>query len=277
MHRPEHLPAVLGWPLTHLRCRLPRLLIAAGGRWAGRDEQVQQGLFGDADAAANADRAKLAAGDRLVELVAAHTQDGRGLAGGEHLGQRCQAAAGGAGPTQGRGGGGGSGRRRVVARLVRWMSVACTGLPHTHRTTATQDRSSDRDNTAALAGRPPLPAPDHHTAVGNGSRPSLTAALGCVSWSPTSAPPAPASMHARWRPRPGSANAAPMSCSARSGLKTSSHNDPLPGPLPLRTYRLGQAVGSARPGPPRTAARGRRLRRGGPAVGRLIPHRSRPR
>jgi hypothetical protein len=51
------------------------------------------------------------------------------------------------------------------------MSVARTGLPHTHRTTATQDRSSDRDNTAAPAGRPQLPAPDHHTAAGNGSRP----------------------------------------------------------------------------------------------------------
>jgi hypothetical protein len=51
------------------------------------------------------------------------------------------------------------------------MSVARTGLPHTHRTTATQDSSSDRDNTAAPAGRLQLPAPDHHTAAGNGSRP----------------------------------------------------------------------------------------------------------
>jgi hypothetical protein len=50
------------------------------------------------------------------------------------------------------------------------MSVARTGLPHTHRTTVTQDRSSGRENTAP-AGRPQLPAPDHHTAAGNGSRP----------------------------------------------------------------------------------------------------------
>ena len=50
------------------------------------------------------------------------------------------------------------------------MSVARTGLPHTHRTTVTQDRSSGRENTAP-AGRPQLPAPDHHPAAGNGSRP----------------------------------------------------------------------------------------------------------
>src|SRR6266545_4202760 len=50
------------WPRLLIAARLPR---AAGG------EQVQQGLFGDADAAADADRAQLAAGDRLVELVAA--------------------------------------------------------------------------------------------------------------------------------------------------------------------------------------------------------------
>jgi hypothetical protein len=44
--------------------------MTAGWREAGGGEQGQQGLFGDADAAADADRAKLAAGDRLVELVA---------------------------------------------------------------------------------------------------------------------------------------------------------------------------------------------------------------
>jgi uncharacterized protein YbjT (DUF2867 family) len=49
-------------------------------------------MFGDADTAADADRAQLAAPDRLVELVASDPQDRRGLAGGEHLGQRGQRA-----------------------------------------------------------------------------------------------------------------------------------------------------------------------------------------
>jgi hypothetical protein len=135
----------------------------------------------------------------------------------------------------------------LLGALELLMSVAHTGFPHTHRTTVTQDRSSGRENTAAPAGRPQLPAPDHHPAAGNGSGPSLTAALGCVSWSPPSAPPAPASMPATWRPRSGSANAPPMNCSARSGLKTSSHDDPLPG-LPATqdvpvgaSHRVGQA------------------------------------
>jgi DNA-binding SARP family transcriptional activator len=71
MHRLEHLLAVLGWPLTHLRCRLPRLLIVARRWWAAGAEEIEQGLFGDAETAADADRTQLAACDRLVELVAA--------------------------------------------------------------------------------------------------------------------------------------------------------------------------------------------------------------
>jgi hypothetical protein len=46
MHRLEHVPAVLGWALTHLRWRLPRLFIAAGWQRAGGGEQGHQGLFG---------------------------------------------------------------------------------------------------------------------------------------------------------------------------------------------------------------------------------------
>jgi ferredoxin len=42
--------------------------MAAGCQRAGGGEQVQQGLSGDADAAADADRAQLAAGDRLVDV-----------------------------------------------------------------------------------------------------------------------------------------------------------------------------------------------------------------
>jgi hypothetical protein len=127
MHRLEHLPCALGWPLTHLRCRLPRLFIA-GWRGAGGGEQVHQGLFGDADTAADADRAQLAPCDRLVELVAPDSQDGRGLAGGEHLGQGGQRARGGAGHVEGRRGGGGSARRRAVARIGdAWPSVLLRG------------------------------------------------------------------------------------------------------------------------------------------------------
>jgi hypothetical protein len=94
MQRPEHLPSALGWPLTHLRCRLPRLFIAVGWWGAGGGEQIQQGLLGDADTAADADRAKLAAGNRLVELVAPDPQDRGGLPGGEHLGQHGECAHG---------------------------------------------------------------------------------------------------------------------------------------------------------------------------------------
>jgi len=122
MHRPEHLPAALGWPLTHLRCRLPRLLIAAGSQGTRGGQQVQQGVFGDADAAADADRAQLAAGDCLVELVAPDAQDGCGLAGGEHLGQRGHRAGGWAGEVDRRDGGGRWLAVRAVARL-------CGGWP----------------------------------------------------------------------------------------------------------------------------------------------------
>jgi hypothetical protein len=94
MHRLEHLPAALGWALTHLRCRLPRLFIAAGWQRAGGGEQGQQGLSGDADAAADADRGQLAASDGLVELVASDPQNRCGLAGGEHLGQRTECSGG---------------------------------------------------------------------------------------------------------------------------------------------------------------------------------------
>jgi hypothetical protein len=51
------------------------------------------------------------------------------------------------------------------------MSVARTGLPHTGRTTAAQDRSADRDPTATSVARPQLPAPGHRTTAGNGSGP----------------------------------------------------------------------------------------------------------
>ena len=51
------------------------------------------------------------------------------------------------------------------------MSVARTGLPHTTRTTATADRSTERDPTATAVARPQLPAPDHPAAGGNGSGP----------------------------------------------------------------------------------------------------------
>src|SRR5512133_1821503 len=101
MQRPEHLPATLGWPLTHLRCRLPRLLIAVGSEGTRGGQQVQQGLFGDADAAADTDRTQLASGDRLVELVAPDPQGRRGLADGEYLGHRGQRAGGGAGEVGG--------------------------------------------------------------------------------------------------------------------------------------------------------------------------------
>jgi hypothetical protein len=51
------------------------------------------------------------------------------------------------------------------------MSVARTGLPHTDRTPAAEDRSDDRDTTATTVARPQLPAPNHTAAGGNGSGP----------------------------------------------------------------------------------------------------------
>jgi hypothetical protein len=59
----------------------------------------------------------------------------------------------------------------LLGALELLMSVARTGLSHTDRTTATPDRSSDREDTAAPVGRPQLPAPDHRATAGNGSRP----------------------------------------------------------------------------------------------------------
>ena len=59
----------------------------------------------------------------------------------------------------------------LLGALELLMSVARTGLPHTHRTPAAEDRSGDRDPTATAVARPQLPAPDHHAAGGNGSGP----------------------------------------------------------------------------------------------------------
>ena len=59
----------------------------------------------------------------------------------------------------------------LLGALELLMSVARTGLPHTSRTTAAQDRSGDRDTTAAPAVRSQLPAPAHSPTAGNGSGP----------------------------------------------------------------------------------------------------------
>ena len=59
----------------------------------------------------------------------------------------------------------------LLGALELLMSVARTGLPHTTRTTATADRSTERDPTATAVARPQLPAPDHPAAGGNGSGP----------------------------------------------------------------------------------------------------------
>jgi hypothetical protein len=59
----------------------------------------------------------------------------------------------------------------LLGALELLMSVARTGLPHTHRTPAAQNRSGDRDATAAPAGWPQLPAPDRSPTGGNGSGP----------------------------------------------------------------------------------------------------------
>jgi hypothetical protein len=58
----------------------------------------------------------------------------------------------------------------LLGALELLMSVARTGLPHTSRTPAAEDRSGDREDTAAPVARPQLPAPDHR-AAGNGSGP----------------------------------------------------------------------------------------------------------
>ena len=59
----------------------------------------------------------------------------------------------------------------LLGALELLMSVARTGLPHTHRTPAAQNRSGDRDATATPAGWPQLPAPDRSPTGGNGSGP----------------------------------------------------------------------------------------------------------
>ena len=73
----------------------------------------------------------------------------------------------------------------LLGALELLMSVARTGLPHRDRTETAEDRSGDRDDTAAdrsrvavvavgdgsLAVRPQLPAPDRSAAAGNGSGP----------------------------------------------------------------------------------------------------------
>jgi hypothetical protein len=68
--------------------------MAVGWQGAGGGEQGQQGLSGDADAAADTDRGEFAAGDGLVELVAPDPEDRCGFAGGEHLGQRAVCGGG---------------------------------------------------------------------------------------------------------------------------------------------------------------------------------------
>jgi hypothetical protein len=59
----------------------------------------------------------------------------------------------------------------LLGALELLMSVARTGLPHTDRTPAAEDRSSDREGAAVPPGRPQLPAPDYSATAGNGIRP----------------------------------------------------------------------------------------------------------
>jgi hypothetical protein len=49
------------------------------------------------------------------------------------------------------------------------MSVARTGLPHTNRTPAAEDRSTGRDPTVTAVAWPQLPAPNHPAVGSNGS------------------------------------------------------------------------------------------------------------
>jgi hypothetical protein len=55
----------------------------------------------------------------------------------------------------------------LLGALELLMSVARTGLPHHHRTPAAEDRSGDRDATAADLARPQLPASDHTATAGS--------------------------------------------------------------------------------------------------------------
>jgi Protein of unknown function (DUF2637) len=59
----------------------------------------------------------------------------------------------------------------LLGALELLMSVARTGLPHTDRTLAAEDRSADRDTPAVRAAQPQLPAPNHSPTTGNGSGP----------------------------------------------------------------------------------------------------------
>jgi hypothetical protein len=59
----------------------------------------------------------------------------------------------------------------LLGALELLMSVARTGLPHTHRTPTAEARSTERDPTATAVARPQLPAPDHTAVGGNGSGP----------------------------------------------------------------------------------------------------------
>ena len=59
----------------------------------------------------------------------------------------------------------------LLGALELLMSVARTGLPHTDRTPAAQDRNGTGAPAATAVDRPQLPAPDHPTAAGNGSGP----------------------------------------------------------------------------------------------------------
>jgi hypothetical protein len=117
-------------------------------------------------------------------------------------------------------------RLGVRCRLhdLRLMSVARTGLPHTDRTQAAEDRSTERDATATAVGQPQLPAPDHSTAGGNGSRPprdSRARVRDLVARERATG----TRLHARdVAAAAGSANAAPMSCCAPSAPKGSSHD-----------------------------------------------------
>jgi hypothetical protein len=115
-----------------LALQVPRLPITTGGRWVGGGEEVEQGVFGDADTAADADRTKLAAGDGLVELVAPDPQDCRGLAGGEYLGQRGQCAGRGGCEVRGRRWNGGRLATGAVARIgsgwpLMLLGASCCG------------------------------------------------------------------------------------------------------------------------------------------------------
>jgi Protein of unknown function (DUF2637) len=58
----------------------------------------------------------------------------------------------------------------LLGALELLMSVARTGLPHTDRTPAAEDPSTERGPTATVVAQPQLPAPDHSPA-GNGSGP----------------------------------------------------------------------------------------------------------